>query len=165
MLPKAHLTSHSRMSCSRWVATPLWLSRSWKPFLYSSFVYSCHLFLISSTYVRSLPFLSFIVPILAWNVPLVSLIFLKRSLVSLIYFFSLFLCITHLRRLSYLSFLFFGTLHSDGYIFFFLLCLWLLFFSQLFIRPTVYNYMYITIGHYQNQEKNNGTILLIAITN
>ena len=28
MLPKAHLTSHSRMSGSRWVTTPLWLSRS-----------------------------------------------------------------------------------------------------------------------------------------
>ena len=48
MLSKAHLTSHSRISGSRWVITPLWLSRSWKSFLYSSSVYSCHLFLISS---------------------------------------------------------------------------------------------------------------------
>ena len=48
--------------------------------LYSSSVYSCHL-LISSASVRSIPFLSFIVPIFAWNGPLVSLIFLKRSLV------------------------------------------------------------------------------------
>ena len=31
--------------------------------------------------------------------------------------------------------LFFGTLHSDGYIFPFLLCLLLLFVSQLFVRP------------------------------
>ena len=81
MLPKAHLTSHSRMSGSRWVITPWWLSGSWRSFLYSSSVYSCHLFLISSGSVRCLPFLSFIVPIFAWNVPLVSLIFLKRSLV------------------------------------------------------------------------------------
>ena len=29
MLPKAHLTSHSRMSGSRWVITPLWLSSVW----------------------------------------------------------------------------------------------------------------------------------------
>ena len=29
MLPKAHLTSHSRMSGSRWVITPSWLSESW----------------------------------------------------------------------------------------------------------------------------------------
>ena len=48
---------------------------------YSSSVYSCHLFLISSASGRSIPFLSFIEPIFAWNVPLVSLAFLKRSLV------------------------------------------------------------------------------------
>ena len=81
MLPKAHLTSHSRMSCSRLVVLPSWLSGSWRSFLYSSSVYSCYLFLISSASVRSLPFLSFIEPIFAWNVPLVSLIFLMRSLV------------------------------------------------------------------------------------
>ena len=45
-----------------------------KIFLYSSFVFSCHLFLISSASVRSRPFVSFIEPIFAWNVPLVSLI-------------------------------------------------------------------------------------------
>ena len=81
MLSKAHLTSHSRMSGSRWVITPSWLSGSWKSFLYSPSVYSCHLFLISSASVSYIPFLSFIEPIFAWNVPLVSLIFLKRSLV------------------------------------------------------------------------------------
>ena len=54
MLPKAHLTSHSRMSGSRWVITPLWLSGSWRSFLYSSSVYSCYLFLISSISVRSI---------------------------------------------------------------------------------------------------------------
>ena len=32
MLPKAHLTSHSRMSGSRWVITPLWLSGSLRSF-------------------------------------------------------------------------------------------------------------------------------------
>ena len=37
--------------------------------------------------------------------------------------------------LSYLFLLFFGTLHSDAYIFPFLLCFLLLFFSQLFVRP------------------------------
>ena len=79
MLPKAHLTLDSRMSVSRWVITLLWLSGSWRSFLYN-FVYSCH-FLISSASVRSILFLSFIAPIFAWNVPLVSLIFLKRSLV------------------------------------------------------------------------------------
>ena len=33
MLLKAHLTSHSRMSGSTWVTTPLWLSRLLRPFL------------------------------------------------------------------------------------------------------------------------------------
>ena len=56
MLPKAHLTSHSRMSGSKWVITPSWLSGSLRSFLYSSSVYSCHLFLISSASVRSLHF-------------------------------------------------------------------------------------------------------------
>ena len=86
MLPKAHLTWHSRMPGSRWVITPSWLPGSWRSFLDSS-VYSCHL-LVSSASVRSLLFLSFIEPIFAWNVPLVSLIFLKRSLVFPILLFS-----------------------------------------------------------------------------
>ena len=59
-------------------------------------------FLISSASVRSIPFLSFIMLIFAWNVPLVSLVFLKRSPVF--------------PRFSYLSLLFFRTLHSDGYL-------------------------------------------------
>ena len=40
MVPKAHLTSHSRMSGSRWVIIPSWLSELWS-FLYSSSVHSC----------------------------------------------------------------------------------------------------------------------------
>ena len=88
MLPKAHLTSHSRMPGSRWVITPSWLSGSWRSFLYSYSVYSCHFFLISSASVRSIPFGSFIVSIFSRNVPLVSLIFLKRSLVFPILLFS-----------------------------------------------------------------------------
>ena len=86
-LPKAHLTSNSKMSGSRWL---VWLSGSWRSFLYSSFVYSCHLFLISSASFRSIPFLFFFGPILAWNVPLVSLIFLKSYLVfPILLFFSI----------------------------------------------------------------------------
>ena len=49
--------------------------------------------------------------------------------------FPLFLCIDCWGRLSYLSLLFFGTLHSNGNIFPFLLCFSLLFISQLFVRP------------------------------
>ena len=88
MLPKAYLTSHSRMSGSRWVIIPSWLSTSWRSFSYSSSVYSCHLFLMSSASGGSVPFLSFIEPIFAWNVPLISRHFLKRSLVFPILLFS-----------------------------------------------------------------------------
>ena len=56
--------------------------------LYSFSVYFCHLFLISSASVRSIPSLSFIVSFFVWNIPLVSLIFLKRSLVFYILLFS-----------------------------------------------------------------------------
>ena len=69
MLPQAHLASDSRMSGSRWVITPLWLSGSLRSCFYCSSVYSCHLFLTSSGFVKSILFLSFIVPVFAWNVP------------------------------------------------------------------------------------------------
>ena len=52
LLPKAHLTSHSRMSDSRWVTSPLWLSQSLRPFCIF-YVQSCHLYLLSSASVRS----------------------------------------------------------------------------------------------------------------
>ena len=94
MLSKAHLTSHSRMSGSRWGITPLWSSESWRYFLYSYSVYSCHI-LISYASVRSVPFLSFIVPVFAWSVPLVALIFEEISSPShsvvCLYFFALML--------------------------------------------------------------------------
>ena len=54
MFSKVHLTSHSRMSDSRWVIILSWSSGSWRYFLYSSSVYSCYLFLISSASVRSI---------------------------------------------------------------------------------------------------------------
>ena len=83
-LPKALLTSYSRMSGSRWVTTQYPLDNHhgypghWDLFLCSSSVYSSH-FLISSASVRSILFLFFIVHIFAWNVPLVYLIFLKNA--------------------------------------------------------------------------------------
>ena len=133
MLPKAHLTAHSRMSGSRWVITPSWLSGSWRSFLSSSTAYSCHL-LTSSASLRSVPFLSFIESFFAWNGPLVYLIFLKKSLVFPILLFSFIFLHWSLRKAFYLSLLFFGTLHSNGCGFPFLLCLSLLFISQLFVR-------------------------------
>ena len=62
--PKVHLTLHSRISGSRWVTTPSWLSKSLRSFLYSSSMCSCHLFLISSASVRSLSFCPLSCPIL-----------------------------------------------------------------------------------------------------
>ena len=37
ILPKAHLTSHSRISGSRWVITPSWLTGSWRSFFVQFF--------------------------------------------------------------------------------------------------------------------------------
>ena len=96
--------------------------------LFLSPLFSSHLLLLG-------PFdLSFIVPVFAWNVPLVSQIFLNRSLGFPFLLFPS-ICTDHLGSLSYLSLLFLGFLHSDGEIFPFLLCLSHLFFSQLFVRP------------------------------
>ena len=67
---------------------------------------------------------------------LVSLNFLKRSLVFPIVLFSSISLHWSLRKAFLnLSLLFFGTLHSDEHIFPFLLCHWVLFFSQLFVWP------------------------------
>ena len=76
-----------------------------KIFLYSSSVYSCHLFLISSASVRSIPFLCFMVPVFTWNVTLVSLNFPKEisSLTHSIIFSSISLHCSH--RKSFLSIL------------------------------------------------------------
>ena len=131
MFPKAHLTSHSGMSGSRWMITPSWLSGSWRSFLYSSSVYSCHFFLISSAYVRSIPYLSFIVPIFAWKFPLLSLIFLKRSLVFPILLF-FFISLHWSLRKVFLSLL--AILWNSAFKWVYL-SFSLLFFSQLFVRP------------------------------
>ena len=135
MLPKAHLTSHSRMSGSRWVITPSWLSWSWTSFLYSFCVFLppllnifcfCYIHTISVLYRAhlcmkcSLGFSNFLEEIFS----------LSHSVV-----FLYFLCIDYWGRLSYLFLLFFGILHSDANIFPFLLCLLVLFFSQLFVSP------------------------------
>ena len=93
------------------------------------------LFLIPSDSVRFITFLSFIVPIFAWNVPLIPLIFLKGYPVFPILLFSS-ISLHWLLRKPFLSLLlFFRTLHSNGYIFPFLLCFLLLFYSQLLVCP------------------------------
>ena len=101
-----------------------------KTFFVLVFCVSLPPLLNTSVSFRSILFLSFIVPIFSPPFPLVSLIILSHSIVFL-YFFAFF----HLKRLSYLSLLFSGTLHSNGSIFPFLFCLLLPFFSQLFASP------------------------------
>ena len=97
-------------------------------------MYSCHLFLISSASIRSLPFLSFIVPVFAWNVTLISPIFLKRSQVfSLLLFHSFFALFIEEGLL--VSPCYSLELCIVRYTFLFLPCFSLLFFSQLFVRP------------------------------
>ena len=92
------------MSDSRLVILPSLLSGSWTSFLYSSSVYSYHLFFIASASVKSMPFLSFYEPIFAWNIPLVSLIFLNTALVFAILLFSS-ICLHWSLRKSFLSLL------------------------------------------------------------
>ena len=111
LLIKAHMTLNYRLSDSRWVITPSWLSESWRSFLYISSVYSCHLFLISSTSVRSLPFLSYCMKCSRGISNFLEEISSLSHSVVFLYFFDCW------RRLSYLSLLFFRTLHSNGYIF------------------------------------------------
>ena len=61
---KTSLNIPGCLALDEWSHHHDWLSGSWRSFLYSSSLYSCHLFLISSSTVRSIPFLSFIVPIM-----------------------------------------------------------------------------------------------------
>ena len=119
MLSKANLASHSRMSGSRWVITPSWLSVSWRCYLLLL------LFFVQFFCVFMPPFLNIFcfclvhtISVLYWahlcmKCSLGTSNFLKRSLV-----FPILL-------------LFFGTLHSDAYIFAFLLC----FFTCLLTTP------------------------------
>ena len=88
MLLKVHLTSHCRISDSRWTTTHSHYLAHQDLFLCSSSVYFCHIYLISSASVKCLLFLSFIMPILTWNVPLISPAFLKRSLIFPFLWFS-----------------------------------------------------------------------------
>ena len=130
MLPKATwLRNPGCLAPGEWAH-----HRGYRSFLYCSSVYSSHLFLISSASVRSIPFLSFIMPIFALKVSLASLILFKRSLVFPILLFSSISLHWSLRK-AFLSLLYilWNSAFRQVYLSF-LLCLWLLFFSQLFVR-------------------------------
>ena len=132
MLPKAHLTAFQDVCLyvSDHSIVVVWVM---KIILYSSSVHSCHLFLTSSSSVRSMLFLSFIVPIFAWNVPLVSLIFLKRSLVFPILLFSS-ISLHWSRRKAFLSLL--AILWKSAFRWIYLFSFAFHFSSQLLIRSS-----------------------------
>ena len=134
MLPMAHLTSHSRRFGCRWMITSSWLSWLWRSFLYSS-VYSCPLLnFFCFCYIHIISVLYCAHLWMKYSLGISN--FLKRSLVFTILLFSSISLHWSLRTVFfYLSLLFFGTLHSNGYLFPFLIWLSLLFFSQLFVRP------------------------------
>ena len=67
MLPKAHLTSHSRLSGSRWVTTPQGLPGSLRTCLYSCSVFSCHLFFLYA-FMKELTPLYFLLRVLCFQV-------------------------------------------------------------------------------------------------
>ena len=120
----------------RWVTTPLWLSQSLRLSLliYLFCIFLLPLFNLFCSF-RSLAILSFFVPILAWKFPS----YLQFSLRDFQFYpfccFPVFLCVVPLRRPSYISLLFSGTLKSADTIFPSILCLSLVFFPQLFEKP------------------------------
>ena len=88
MPPEAHLSSHSGcLALGEWSHDGGYLGHEdlFCIVLLCILATSC---LISSASVRSIPFLSFTESLFARNIPLVSLIFMKRSLVFLILLFS-----------------------------------------------------------------------------
>ena len=114
-----------------WVTPASSLSRSLWAFLYSSSVLSLHHFLISSASVKSLIYCTHLCMKCSSGISA----FLEEIYTFTILLFSSNSCTIHLWRLSSLSLLFSGSLHSTGYIFPFLLCLSLLLFSQVFLSP------------------------------
>ena len=130
-----HLTSHSRVSDSRWVSTLLWFSRSLRPFFFYIVllcIFANFSQIYSSSSLRPLPFMSFIVPTFAWNIPLVSPVFSKRTLVFpvLLISFISWHCSIKKAILSLLA-IFCNTAFSYIYIFF-LLSFHFLLFSAIF---------------------------------
>ena len=122
-LPKAHLTSHFMMSGSRWVITPSWLSGSWRSFLYSSSVYSCHFLLIFSVSLGSYHFCPLLCPSLhekfPWYLCLeeISIVFLILLFSSICLHFSLRKAFLPLLAILWNSAFRYKYLNADKYIY------------------------------------------------
>ena len=109
------------------------VGQDWSELAAAASVYSYH-FLISSASVRSIPFVLYCVHF-AWNIPLASLIFLKRSLVFPTLLFSS-ISLHWLLRKIFLSLL--AILWNSAFKWVYLSfshLLFTFFFSQLFVRP------------------------------
>ena len=97
ILPKAHLTTQSRMSGSRSVPTPSWLSWSLRSFLDSSSVYSCYIFsiclpllhLLGPCYFCPLLYLS-LNEMFPWYLSFFDKISILSHSIVFLYFFALF---------------------------------------------------------------------------
>ena len=154
MLLKAHLTSYSRMSGSRWVITPLWLSGSIRSFLYS-FMY--------------IPATSFWSLLLLLGLHHFCLFYVHHCMKcsfdisnfleaigsrSPFCCFLLFLCIVHWKRPSCLSLLFSGTLHAGEHTFPCLPC-FLLFFCNWATMVAQYCYYHICLFSYSPPHSNS----------
>ena len=134
MLPKAHLTSHSRsLALDEWSHHHDYLCHDdlfvqffcvFLPPLLNIFCF-CYVHTISVLYQAHL----------CMKCSLDIANFLEESLVFPILLFSSISLHWSLRKTFLFLLLFFGTLHSNGYIFPFLLWFLLPFFSQLFVSP------------------------------
>ena len=129
MFPKAHLTSHTSMSVSRWVITPSWLSGSWRSFFYNSSVYSCHVFLISSVPVRSMSVLYCVLLCMKCSLGISNFL---DEIASLSYSIFSSISLHWSLRKPFLSLLAILWNSAFRWVNFFLS---LVFFSQLFVRP------------------------------
>ena len=111
MLPKAHLTSHSRMSGSRWVITPSWLSGSWSC-LFSSCVFlpPLNIFCFCQVYIIYVLYWAHLC--LKCSLGISNILEEISSLSHSIVFLDFFVLIIEEGFL--ISLLFFGTLHSNG---------------------------------------------------
>ena len=100
-------------------------------------MYSCHLFLIPSASVRSLLFLSLSCYLCPRNVPLISPIFFFKKKISSLSHCIVFCCLYCSFKKAFLSLLAILWISAFSWIYLFLSpCLWLLFFTQLFVKPT-----------------------------
>ena len=134
VLPKAHLTSLSRMSGSGWLTTPSQSYGSSGSFLYTSSVCSFYLFLISSASTKSLPFMVLYCAHL-WQKCSLDISYFPEEISSLscsVVFFQFYTLIIDEGLVSQCCSL--EICVFFGYIFPFLSCFSFLFFLQLFVR-------------------------------